>query len=100
MALLFHAVQATAQEQANLTTLPPAVPTGKSADPCAFSDRNSLINRVASDWQSYNISLLVETCAGVCALVYGSGNPDISGIGVSVVYKMDNVNILTRSTRQ
>jgi hypothetical protein len=43
-----------------------------------------MLDRVQSDWQGYNISLLVATCAGVCPLVYGSGNPDISGIGVSL----------------
>src|SRR5436305_14791041 len=59
------------------------IPTGNDSDPCAFTDRNSLLDRVTSDWQDYNVSLLVETCAEVCVLVYGTGNPDISGIGVS-----------------
>src|SRR5204863_3159384 len=69
-----------------LTTLPPAVPGGNSSDSCAFPDRNGLIDRVASDWQGYNISLLVATCPGVCAYIYGSGNPDISGIGVCMLF--------------
>jgi hypothetical protein len=58
------------------------VPTGNGSDPCAFSDRNSLLARIAGDWQGYNISLLVATCSGVCPYVYGKGNPDISGIGM------------------
>lgn len=31
---------------------------------------------------SFNVSALVHTCPAVCDLVYGSGNPDISGVGV------------------
>lgn len=73
---------ATMRQPGNVTTLPPAVPSNNSSSPCNFSDRNSLLVRVESDWQGYNISLLVQTCAGVCPLVFGSGNPDISGIGV------------------
>lgn len=69
------------QPSPSLTTLPPASPT-TGRDPCNFTDRNSLIDRVDSDWRGYNISLLVATCEGVCPLVYGDGNPDISGIGV------------------
>ena len=75
----------------SLTTLPPASPTGN--DPCAFINRVNLLDRIESNWQNYNISLLVKTCNTVCPLMYGSGNPDISGIGVSatiilVVYKL------------
>src|SRR5437762_6662067 len=76
-------VVSSTESSATLTTLPPASPTGNSTDPCAFADRITLIDRVEADWQNYNMSLLVATCAGVCPLVYGSGNPDISGIGVS-----------------
>ncbi|KAK0721820.1 hypothetical protein B0T26DRAFT_673596 [Lasiosphaeria miniovina] len=39
-----------------LATLPPAQPTG--TDACAFDSINSLVDRVASDWTGYNISLL------------------------------------------
>ncbi len=70
------------------TNPPPALPTGTNATLCAFNDRNSLIERVASDWQGGNISLLVQTCDNVCALIYGSGNPDISGVGVSCAYSL------------
>jgi hypothetical protein len=66
----------------SITTLPPAVPTGDNSDPCAFPDRNSLLDRVESDLQEYNVSLLVATCPNVCPFVFGTGNPDISGIGV------------------
>ena len=72
----------TTSQPTNLTTLPAALPTGGNLDPCAFTDREALLDRVESDWQSYNISLLVATCGSVCLLVYGAGNPDILGIGV------------------
>ncbi|KAK3379010.1 hypothetical protein B0T24DRAFT_610532 [Lasiosphaeria ovina] len=71
---------------ATLTTLPPAQPTG--TDACAFDSLNSLVDRVASNWTGYNISLLVQTCPGVCNLVYGVGNPDISGIGAMISYAL------------
>ncbi|KAM7195046.1 hypothetical protein V8F33_006915 [Rhypophila sp. PSN 637] len=32
---------------------------------------------------SYNVSFLIQTCPDVCGLVYGTGNPDISGVGGS-----------------
>jgi len=67
-----------------LTALPPAMPTGNNSDPCAFPDRDSLLDRIAGDLDNYNISLLIDTCPDVCQYIYGSGNPDISGIGVSV----------------
>jgi hypothetical protein len=75
--------QSSSVESATLTTLPPADPISNNSDPCAFSNRTGLLNRIDNDPEGYNISLLVTTCSSVCAVVYGSGNPDISGIGVS-----------------
>lgn len=57
-------------------------PSESTKDPCNFSDRYGLIDRIDSNRSEYNISLLINTCEGVCPLVYGSGNPDISGAGV------------------
>ena len=68
------------------TALPPAVPTGNASDPCAFADRVALLDRIASDLDGYNMTLLVTTCSGVCQIVYGEGNPDISGIGAMISY--------------
>lgn len=70
-------------QTATVTSLLPAQPSGNSTDPCAFPDRSTLLDRVVSEWQGYNITLLVETCPNVCVLVYGDGSPDVSGIGVS-----------------
>lgn len=75
-------------QTATVATLPPAQPSGNDTNPCDFADRSTLLNRVVSDWQGYNISLLAEICLGVCVLIYGDGNPDVSGIGVSYVLCM------------
>ena len=50
---------------------------------CDFDDITSLVGHIVHEWAGYNLSLLVQTCPDTCILVYGSGNPDISGIGVS-----------------
>lgn len=63
------------------TILPPAKP-GESEDPCAFSDLQNLLDRLEQSSELYNITLLVETCDNICQLLYGTGNPDLSGIGV------------------
>lgn len=97
----------TLSSLATLTTLPPAHPTGSGlndTDPCAFEDLDSLVTWVLKNPDSYdftdafynrtsktfdlapeneNLTILVTKCDGVCTLVYGNGNPDISGIGVS-----------------
>jgi hypothetical protein len=90
-------------QTASTTTLPAAQPSGNNANPCDFTDRWSMIDRVLSDWQGYNISLLVSTCPNVCVLIYGDGNPDVSGIGVSRVLTcypsltMEGIDILRRT---
>ncbi len=63
------------------TPLTPAALGGNGT--CAFDDLTSLVGHIVHDWAGYNLSLLVQTCPDTCILVYGSGNPDISGIGVS-----------------
>src|SRR4051812_13646666 len=73
-------------QTSTITTLPPAQPSSGSSDPCDFGDRAALLDRVVSDWQGYNVSLLVEKCPVVCILIYGDGNPDVSGVGVSIEY--------------
>jgi hypothetical protein len=39
-----------------------------------------------SNWSDFNISHLVETCDSISLLIYGAGNPEISGIGAMVSY--------------
>jgi len=59
----------------------PQLPTGHDA--CVFEDLEGLVDRAVEDWAGYNVSLLVETCPNVCEVAFGTGNPDISGPGVS-----------------
>ncbi|RMJ11641.1 hypothetical protein CDV36_008723 [Fusarium kuroshium] len=63
-------------------TLPPAKP-GESKDPCAFSDFQDLLDRLEESPSLYNTTLLVETCDNICQLIFGTGNPDISGMMIS-----------------
>ncbi|RKL08877.1 hypothetical protein BFJ70_g16732 [Fusarium oxysporum] len=75
-----------------LATLPPVTPDGNTS--CAFDSLPELVKLVVEDWAGYNISLLVDTCPGVCDLVYGSGNPDISGIGAMSSYAIQGISSL------
>jgi len=87
IAPVFAEVSPTTEPSAavsTVSTLPPALPHGNNTDPCAFSDRISLLNRIDAESNQYNVTLLVETCPNVCLLALGSGNPDISGIGVTL----------------
>jgi hypothetical protein len=70
------------QTNVPITTLPATNSQEAGRDLCNFTDHNSLLDHVEGSGANYNLSLLVGTCSGVCSLVYGSGNPDISGIGV------------------
>ncbi|KAF4419070.1 hypothetical protein FACUT_11600 [Fusarium acutatum] len=75
-----------------LATLPPVTPDGNAS--CTFDSPPELVKLVVEDWAGYNISLLVDTCPGVCDLVYGSGNPDISGIGAMSSYAIQGISSL------
>ncbi|KAH7233739.1 uncharacterized protein BKA55DRAFT_579881 [Fusarium redolens] len=75
-----------------LATLPPVTPDGNTS--CAFDSLPELVKLVVEDWAGYNISLLVDTCPGACDLVYGSGNPDISGIGAMSSYAIQGISSL------
>jgi hypothetical protein len=79
-------------QTATVTTLPPAQPSSDDTNPCDFTDRWTMIDRVLSDWQGYNMSLLVDKCPNVCVLIYGDGNPDVCGIGVSCVLHMCTIH--------
>ena len=79
---LIASAAATTNQVSKSNTLPPSASTSNSSDPCDFPDLNSLLAKIESERGTYNKSLLVQTCPGVCQLVSGSGNPDISGNGV------------------
>ncbi|KAM7185563.1 hypothetical protein V8F20_011756 [Naviculisporaceae sp. PSN 640] len=62
---------------------------------CDFEDLQQLVHHVIGvNRTSYNISRLVDTCPDVCDLVYGTGNPDISGIGAVISYTFQGVTSL------
>ncbi|KAH6964872.1 hypothetical protein EDB82DRAFT_511148 [Fusarium venenatum] len=75
-----------------LATLPPVTLDGNTS--CAFDSLPELVKLVVEDWAGYNISLLVDKCPGVCDLIYGSGNPDISGIGAMSSYAIQGISSL------
>ncbi|KAM7211992.1 hypothetical protein V8F06_012621 [Rhypophila decipiens] len=62
---------------------------------CEFDTIMGLVNHVLSgNRTSYNVSFLIQTCPDVCGLVYGTGNPDISGVGAVVSYVIQGVSSL------
>ena len=51
---------------------------------CNFASRADFV-----DWTNgtdVNIALAIESCKAICPLFYGTGNPDISGVGVTISY--------------
>jgi len=61
-------------------------------DQCAFVQHSSMLELLESNWEDHNISDLVETCDSVCLLVYGAGNPDISGVGAMISYVIQGIS--------
>jgi len=51
------------------------------ADHCNFTSIADFLAEAESG--SINITATVGQCIGICALAWGRGNPDLSGIGVS-----------------
>lgn len=76
---------------ANHVPAAPRISQGECPYPFTFSDRQSMIDHIDSNHQDYNISLLVTACDSVCLLAYGSGNPDITGIGVMISYLIQGI---------
>lgn len=58
--------------------------TGQEPDPCAYNDYWEVADRLShTSHDAAAISdLLIQKCRNVCIIVYGSGNPDITGIEV------------------
>ncbi|KAK4206572.1 hypothetical protein QBC37DRAFT_407002 [Rhypophila decipiens] len=62
---------------------------------CEFDTIKSLVDHVLGDNRTtYNVSFLIQTCPDVCGVVYGTGNPDISGVGAVVSYIIQGVSSL------
>ena len=48
---------------------------------CVFSSISQVLNE--ADAGSLNITKIVQICPNICSLAWGTGNPDLSGVGVS-----------------
>ena len=80
-------------QTATVTMASQLQPSSDDTNPCDFTDRWTMIDRVLSFCrQGYNMSLLVDKCPNVCVLIYGDGNPDVSGLGVSCVLHMCTIH--------
>ena len=55
---------------------------------CAFISASTSINDVLTkaDMDHLNITTLVSSCPDICTLAWGTGNPDLSGIGANISY--------------
>ena len=56
---------------------------------CNISSMNDLLNQAQAG--RLNITTVVTSCPDICALAWGSGNPDLSGIGANVSYILQAV---------
>ncbi|KAF6803690.1 hypothetical protein CSOJ01_10711 [Colletotrichum sojae] len=87
--LVLASLPVTSADEA-LPALPPADPTSQDPDPCAYENHWEMIERLGQ-LPGYNdsiSSLLVERCRNVCQLLHGSGNPDVTGIGAMISYRI------------
>lgn len=86
LVLLGYHVVISAAELSSELVLPPVDATGQNPDPCAYTNYWEAAGRLSQTSHVHNATavcdLLVQKCRNVCILIYGSGNPDITGIGV------------------
>lgn len=70
----------------NFTAASSPTPTGGLCSTifCNFKDRAELVDRTAKE--HLNVSNLVKDCEEVCFLEYGTGNLDISDVGVRLPF--------------
>ncbi|KAG9233399.1 hypothetical protein BJ875DRAFT_45376 [Amylocarpus encephaloides] len=63
-----------------------------STDPllsCDFSSLNQMLANATAT--GANVTDIVKRCENVCSLAWGTGNPDLSGIGVNISYILQAV---------
>ncbi|KZP20596.1 hypothetical protein FIBSPDRAFT_1044847 [Athelia psychrophila] len=51
---------------------------------CSFPSINDLLAQAEAG--QANITTVVSTCAGICSMAWGAGNPDLSGVGLIICY--------------
>lgn len=59
---------------------------------CSFPSIGSLL--ATAEAGNLNITQLVQSCPNVCSLAWGTGNPDLSGIGVSAIPWIFSITII------
>ena len=52
---------------------------------CSFTSINDLLDE--ADRNLLNLSATITSCPNICGLAWGTGSPDLSGIGVNISYK-------------
>jgi len=83
------------------TTLQTSTPTDSAANvsshKCNFDSMQNFFDYSAE--RGLDITIEVQNCQNLCLLVYGVGNPDLSGIGVSVFvrrsHRMNRTDMLS-----
>ena len=56
---------------------------------CSITSIGDLLDK--GDRYLLNVTTTIATCPSICSLAWGSGNPDLSGIGVNVSYIMQAI---------
>ena len=56
---------------------------------CSITSISDLLDK--GDRYLLNVTTTIVACPGICSLAWGSGNPDLSGIGVNISYIMQAV---------
>ncbi|WYZ35356.1 hypothetical protein EsH8_X_000003 [Colletotrichum jinshuiense] len=64
---------------------------------CQFSDYQKYVNHIVDNKGDFNVSELVETCGSICPLIFGVGNPDVSGVGAMISYAIQGVSVILAS---
>ncbi|TFK64483.1 hypothetical protein BDN72DRAFT_263454 [Pluteus cervinus] len=55
-----------------------------STSECGFSSLNDVLNQ--AEHNNVNITEIAQSCQSICNLVWGTGNPDLSGVGANASY--------------
>jgi hypothetical protein len=53
---------------------------------CSFTSISDLLDK--ADTNLLSITTMITSCPDICSLAWGEGNPDLSGIGVNISYKV------------
>jgi hypothetical protein len=77
------------------TATPTGTPVAENGRKCDFNTMNDFFDYTKKN--GLNITLEVQNCQNLCLLTYGVGNPDLSGIGVSLgkqTFSIFSINVV------